>query len=207
MASINELSIDDFQHIFIHLDYSDLVNLSDCDTYLQNVVKSYLGSMFNNQIVLQCSRSLDFIYFQKTLIRNFQFVLRFIRIFGDQIKILIFWVVDPQKCQIMNDYLNKYCSNLKTLIFRSLKVDFKFGIHNKLENLFFEFCSLSFDSRHLVQFFPCLKRIYIFRLRFGPHMGDIIDFSSFNNCNPSIEVFRLDNWDYYLVERLKFLHC
>lgn len=88
-----------------------------------------------------------------------------------------------------------------------MKVNFKFGIHNKLENLFFEFCSLPFDYQHLVQFFPYLKRIYLYRLRFGPHMGYDTVFSRFENCDPAIEVFHLDDWDNYLVERLKFLHC
>lgn len=205
MAPITELTIDDFQHIFVHLDYSDLINLSDCNFYLRNVVKSYLDLMFSERIVIQCSKSLDLLYFQKTFIKNFRFILRFVRIFGDQFKILIFWVVDPQKCRIMNTYLNRYCSYLNTLIFRSLRVNFVFKVHNNLENLFFEFSELSFSYQGLVRFFPNLKRLYFYRLLFSSQVGNSMDFPLYDSYSSFIHVFCANNWDDYLVERQKFL--
>lgn len=66
-----------------------------------------------------------------------------------------------------------------------------------LENLFFEFSDLSFDYRYSDRLFTCLKKIYLYRLRYSAQVGDTVDFSSFDNYNPSIEVFRSYDWEDY----------
>lgn len=94
MTTINDLTIDDFQYIFGHLSYSDFINLSLASKYLQNIVKLYLNSDLKRKIVLQCGPSSNLCYGPKIISINFKSILRFIRIFGDQIEIIIFWVID-----------------------------------------------------------------------------------------------------------------
>lgn len=202
MTSITDLTIDDFQHLFIYLNSTDLINLSDTNTYLRNVVKLYLNSKLQRKIVLQCGKSFTYTYCDRIILKNFQIVLKFIRIFGDQFKILFFWIVNSKKCQIANIYLNTYCQNLETLLFRSLELNSNFIFHNNLsiKNLFFEFCNLPLGLCQLIKNFPNLEKLFLYESETSDNQ-----LISFELLYSPVIVSCPIYWENFLIERQKFI--
>lgn len=211
-------SIDDFQYVFKYLKYSDLINFSDVNKYLRTVTKIYLNSNFEKKIVLQCCESTNFGYCNKIVLANFQLILKFIRIFGDQFKILIFWVIDARKCHILGIYLNNYCQNLESLLFRSLKFDLGSIFMINLKNIFFEFGELHSNFCQLSKFFPKLEKLFLFQLKVDSMVNfnkkhqyldyvvvhDLEKFSQFLSMQTNIKILCLNKWQNYLIERQKY---
>lgn len=217
MTLITDLTFDDFQFVFKYLDFSDLINLSVTNRYLQNIIKLYLDDEFKRKIVLQCSSTTDLAYGKKIIIVNFRSILRFIRIFGNQIKILLFWVVDRRKCEILALYLNSYCSNLETLLFRSLKFDISpfLQCDFSIRNLLFEFSNLYPSFSQFSTLFPNLINLCLFHTKISDI--DLINIKCLklvviDNLNMPllqskslIEYKLLGKWSDYLIERKRFI--
>lgn len=218
MPSLTDLTINEFQFIFVYLDYTDSISLGDTNMDLRNIVKMYLSSKLKHKLVLQCN-SLDSIFGQGLIATKFLYILRFIRIFGDQITILVFWVTVEKKCQLITMYLSKYCHNLNTLLFRSMKFDLSPYLfeYTSIRNLLFEFSVLPLAFKQISFIFPNLENLSFFQTRFDgivnytekhEHLecfivDDPAIYASFVHLYFPIKCIHLNEWATYLIERKK----
>lgn len=83
MALITDLTIDDFQYVFCYLSFIDLINFSDTNKYLKDIVKPYLESNFNSKVSLLCGTTTSIAYNNRHVITKFHLILKLIRIFGN----------------------------------------------------------------------------------------------------------------------------
>lgn len=220
MALITDLTIDDFQYVFCYLSFIDLINFSDTNKYLKDIVKPYLESNFNSKVSLLCGTTTSIAYNNRHVITKFHLILKLIRIFGNYFKILAFWVIDEKKSHTVSTYINIYCSNLETLLYRSLQFDLSstFTNHLNVKNLFFEFSILDTNFSQLSKFFPKLEKLFLYSLtvnnkikfnenhQFLNHItvNNLEPYSTFLSLNSNAQIFCLPDWKNYLTERQKF---
>lgn len=213
MASLTDLTINDFQHIFLYLSYLDLINLCDSSKLLQNIIKEFLDDSLKSRLVLQCIASSDMAFNEKIITVEFTYILKFIRHFGNQLRILYFWITDEHKCHNIGIYLNKYCTNLESLFFRSFHLDLSsfFPKAFQVQNLFFEFSTLILKTDQLFSIFPRLKRLSLYQVKFYDEFKVNAYFNSkhliINSLNTNLDfslIIYVDDWKKYCVERQKF---
>lgn len=225
MVPITELKIDDFQYIFKSLRPIDLINFSDTNKYLRSIVKTYLGTYFSKNFVIMCLEqelmTTCFAYHESLIISNFETLLRTIRIFGDHIKILTFWVAHKRKCKILGLYISTYCPNIHTILFRSLSIELAhiFNVKLNVKNVFFEFSELILNTSKLSETFPYLENLFF-------HDSRVANFDLFLERHSFLDYIVIDDefmfypflflhtfakisckivWNDYLAERQKFI--
>lgn len=148
MTSIIDLTDFDFETVLSNLLLKDLINLSDTNKYLRTIVRSNIPLNFSKTITLIGSKTVDIGYNISFHFTSLNIVLKFLRIFGDQIKILFFNYVNVlEKTKYVGSYVNIYCHNLNILVLRSLTLaTHSFLIHQfNIKYLFFEYCHIDME--------------------------------------------------------------
>lgn len=228
MTSISDLTDFDLEFVFSYLDAKDFINLADANMFLRKNVQSYLKKNFNEMIVLLGSPASDIGYISNIpfYFRGLNFVLKFLRIFGDQVKIMSFnYVNEKNKAWYVGSNVNKYCLNTDILIFRSLTSDLNSVFKNlsKVKFLFFEFCEINALSMRISKNFPNLEKLILFRTRinnsnnlvkfYGNLKLLIVDRFSLNfinvkrlrRVNPFLKIMFIHEMKEYLVHKQSIL--
>lgn len=172
MLLLTDLPIDVFPFILSHLGYIDLVNLADSSQYLRNIVKASNKLRFTEMMILSGSVTFNhaFLRGKRLIVFGFKLILKLLRLFGPRLKSLYINVI-KEKMKIFRiiGHVNFYCSHLQTMILRSIQFDLSSCfVHafQSVSTLCLEFGFLHSNLCHLSNFFPNLKILYIFKVRF-----------------------------------------
>lgn len=229
MTSITDLAEFDMEFVLSYLELRDLINLADINIYLRNIIRSYLIIIFNKMVVLTGNPTTDIVYIPSDPFRFFGFILilKFLRIFGDQLKFLCFcYINEKEKAFRVGQYVNIYCCNLNILIFQSLPLTLSYVFQNvfNVKFLFFEYCHVDFHALRVSMIFPKLKKLSLFRVKIENSKEFIksytclqlliidnfslkyINIKLLQQINPCLRIVIVQKWEEYSIFKQNILN-
>lgn len=224
MTLVTDLSTFDLEPVFSSLDSKDLINLADANMYLRNEVRDYLKKHFAKTMILLGSPSTDIGFFDNILFhfRGLKFVLQFLRIFGDQLKILYFAYINTERKTLhVGSYVNIYCCNLEILIFRLMTLNLTLVFKNvfNVKILFFEYGHPDVCLSSILKIFPNLEKLILFQVKIKHSKNFIKSYCSLKllivdnyslkfiniellkKLNPDLQVVIIHEWCEYLIHK------
>lgn len=119
-------------------------------------------SQFNsrNNSLLDCS-------IRSIRLSGLTYIIRFLRLFGDRVRILVVDFEDSTEEQVLTffTYLNRYCHNLEELALINLEFSVGRALKKPFSNLkvlTFKKCKISSRLNNFVKWFPNIEYLYLF---------------------------------------------